>query len=61
LDRECVVEGENIHCETVGERDEALDAKEIYVRLWDGRGIRLVELIDTNRRQQEVQVSSLPA
>jgi hypothetical protein len=51
LDREGVAEGEGIPREAVGERDEALHAKEIYVRRWDDRRICLVELIDANRKK----------
>jgi hypothetical protein len=51
LDREGVVEGESIPREAVGERDEALHAKEIYVRLRDERRICLVELTDANRKK----------
>ena len=51
MDRESVVQGKNIACNAVGERDEALYAKEIYVCLRDGRRICLVELIDANGKK----------
>jgi hypothetical protein len=51
MDRESVVERESTPREAVGEWDEALDAKEIYVRLRDERRIYLVELIDGNRKE----------
>jgi hypothetical protein len=51
LDRESVVKGEGIPCEAVGERDETLHAEEIDVWLRDERRIRLVELIDANRKK----------
>jgi hypothetical protein len=51
LDRDGVVEREGIPREAVGEREEALHAKEIYVRLRDERRICLVELIDANRKK----------
>jgi len=50
LDREGVVEREGIPREAIRERDEALHAKEIYIRLWDERRICFVELIDANRK-----------
>jgi hypothetical protein len=51
LDQDNVVEREGIPREAVGEWDEALHAKEIYVRLRDERRIYLVELIDANRKK----------
>jgi hypothetical protein len=51
LDREGVVEREGIPREAVGEWDEALHAKEIYIRLRDERCICLVELIDAKRKK----------
>lgn len=51
MDRKGILERGSIPREAVGERDEVLYTKEIYVRLRDEWYIRLVELVDTNRKR----------
>jgi hypothetical protein len=51
LVREGVVEREGIPREAVGERDETLHTKEVYIRLRTKQRICLVELIDANRKK----------
>ncbi len=46
LDCEGVVEGNHTPLEAVAERDEALDAGEVYIRFGDGQLVCLVELVD---------------
>jgi len=50
LDCKGVVEGNRVPCEAVAERDEVLDAREVYIRFGDGRHVCLVELVDAMRR-----------